>query len=225
MSKQIRQMFSAAFFILLLTACATQAQKQAQNLVNQVNYAKTEAEKCISQVQKKDVYTRVDQFLILSPNDPHAIEKMTIDRFATEGEKNDLLQLHSLLFVCRKEYLENLTKAHPDFAAVVANALAQSDENIVHIMKNEMTLGRANEEKNKILSAAQNKWNSVAANITQQLNSAHLSELQNRQRAAAAMQQWSYQQQLLNSLNRPVIHAPVTTNCHQFGNTINCQSY
>ena len=50
MSKQILEMFSAAIYILLVTACATQAQKQTQNLVNQVNYAKTEAEKCISQV-------------------------------------------------------------------------------------------------------------------------------------------------------------------------------
>ena len=225
MSTQIRQMLSEAICILLLTACATQAQKQLQNMTSQLNYTTAEAEKCIAQIKKEDVYLRANQFAILDLNDPDAVIKMTIDRFATESEKNDLLQLHSLITVCRKQILENLAKVHPDFTALMAKAFAEGDENLVHIMKNDMTLGEANEVTNKRLSDFQSEWNSVAKNIAQQLNSAHLSELQDRQRAAAAMQQWSYQQQLINSLNRPVINKPVMTNCQQFGNTVNCQSY
>jgi hypothetical protein len=223
MTRQILQTFLIAICISLLTACATQAQKQAQNLVNQLKYAQTEALTCTATIEKSDVYKRADQFLIMKPNDPDAIKKMTIDRFATDSEKDDLLQVHSLASVCRKQMLENLEKAHPDYAALMASFAAQNDEILVHIMKSEITLGKANEAKNKLFPEVEIEWNAVSKNITQQLDNAHQYELQSRQRAAAAMQQWSYQQQVINSLNRPP--APVMTNCQQFGNSINCQSY
>jgi hypothetical protein len=47
---------------------------------------------------------------------------------------------------------------------------------------------------------------------------AQQAELQRRAAAASALQQWSYQQQVLNSLNRPT-----TTNCSVTGGFINCQ--
>ena len=227
MGAKIFQMLYVAAFTLLVAACATQAQKQAQIITSQLNYTNAEAEKCIAQIKKEDVYLRVNQFAILDLNDPDAVIKMTIDRFATESEKNDLLQLHSLITGCRKQILENLAKVHPDFTALMAKKFAEADENLVYIMKNDMTLGEANEVTNKRLSDLQSEWNSVAKNIAQQLESANQSELLNRQRAAAAMQQWSYQQQLLlqnqqliNSVNRPIM-----TNCNYIGNSINCLSH
>ena len=196
-------------------------------MVTQLNYTNAEAQKCFSEIEKEDVYLRANQIFILAPNDPDAVNKMTLDRFATESEKNDLLHLHSLSSVCRKTYLENLAKVHPDFTALVAKQYAERDETLVYIMKNAMTIGEANEVTNKRLSNLQSEWNSVATNIIQQLDSAHQSELQNRQRAAAAMQQWNYQQQqllqnqqLINSVNRPIM-----TNCSYIGNNINCLSH
>jgi hypothetical protein len=45
-------------------------------------------------------------------------------------------------------------------------------------------------------------------------------ELAQRQAAAAALLQWSQQQQVINAINRPVV-----TNCNRFGATVNCTSY
>jgi hypothetical protein len=56
--------------------------------------------------------------------------------------------------------------------------------------------------------------------MNRDLLAAQQAELQQRAAAAMALQQWSYQQQVLNSLNRPT-----STNCSVTSGYINCQSH
>ena len=205
---------------IFVSACATQAQQQYKAMEAQLSHTIEGSKKCGADLQNEDAYQRSAQIFILGANDPDAVKKMTIERFATQSEKNDLMHLTSLQSSCRKMNLDNIGNVHSDFVTLLAGWYAENDEIIVNIVRDNMTIADANEVLNKRFSRRQHEWNSVASNVTKQLQGAHQSEMQERQRAAAALQQWNYQQQMINSLNRPT-----TTNCHQFGNNINCTSY
>jgi len=75
-------------------------------------------------------------------------------------------------------------------------------------------------DEQQSLAAANRKW--VA-----DLNASHQTEMSQRQAAAAALVQWSAQQQMINALNRPVIvtpPAPTQTHCTVMGNFVDCTS-
>ena len=57
------------------------------------------------------------------------------------------------------------------------------------ILKEEITIGEANELLNKRFARRNDQWNAVANRINQQLQISHQSEMENRRRAAAAMLQ------------------------------------
>ena len=73
----------------------------------------------------------------------------------------------------------------------------------------------------------QNKFLVAAQQIDGQLQNQHAHEVQQRQRAAAALQQWSYQQQVLANQRAAVnaMNAPKTINCQYVGNTAQCQQF
>jgi hypothetical protein len=210
----------------MLTGCATQAQKQHQQMQTQLQYTLSENKRCQAEMKKEEAHQRVEATLISGENDPNAIKKMLINRVATQAEKEDLMVVYDRLAVCRKNTLNNLGSVHPDFVALLARWYSENDETLVMILKEEVTIGAANEVLNKRFAKRNDEWNAVANGIYQQLQTSYQIEMANRQRAAAAMQQWNYQQQLqqnqqlINSLNRPT-----TTNCYQVGNNINCTNY
>lgn len=96
---------------------------------------------------------------------------------------------------------------------------------------------QANEERAKIVAQQKTDWANAAAELDSRLRAMHESEMPGRRQAAAAMlpylmqqqqnqqfqQQILYQQQMQNIVsNRPIMTAPITTNCSKLGNQINC---
>ena len=227
MGTRIFHMLYVAAFTLLVAACATQSQKQVQIMRSQIDYFATESEKCNSPIEQTDIYRRANQIMILPVDDPDAFHKMTIDRFATQSEKDDLLQLHSMVSVCRKQNIENAGKIYPSLVGVVAHLYAENDAALARLMNDAITIGEANVLTNNARADFDTESYSAFRDINQELSSAHQSELQDRQRAAAFLQQWSFQQQLLmqnqqliNSVNKPTV-----TNCNYIGNTFSCRSH
>jgi hypothetical protein len=70
-------------------------------------------------------------------------------------------------------------------------------------------------------------WLHAAAQIDAQLQNSHVFEVEQRQCAAAAFQDWSAQQQALANQRQAVSAAsgPRTINCQYIGNTAQCRSY
>ena len=219
--------FGLIAVLLSLTGCATQAQKQSKTMETQWEHAASEQKLCKAELERSDAHQRIKDILILKPNDPNAVTKMTIERYATKQEKENLLAWNQHKSTCNKQFIENLGDVHLEFAMLAAKWSAEDDALLVHILKDKLTLGGANEVRHTRFSERNAQGLEVGKRVDQQFQNAHQSEMQRRQEAAATMQQWSYQQQLLEQ-NRKLLNSansPTTTNCRSLGNTINCTSY
>lgn len=229
MNRNNAKFFLLAVAALLLSACATpatQAQKQAQQMKTTIGQVINNVQICYSARKKDDAYQRINQIYILDENDPNALRKMMIDRYASEEEKEDFLKLQVLHDPCRRVALKGFGKVHPEMATLIASFYAENDELRAKLLKDKLTIGEANEIINNRIPKRKNAYNGVTHALHQQLNNSHQSEIKNRQRASAALQQTLYQQQILLQ-NQQAIDAarrPVNTHCSGWGNSINCTS-
>lgn len=213
--------------VLALTGCAIHGQKQARHIEGQLKYAISQNELCQAWLEQSDVYQRLETILILSEDDSHPAKKLLIERNAAESEKDDLVRLNNLAAVCRKNNLEYFGRVHDDFVALLATWYAENDELILDLLKDEITIGKANEIANQRIAERKTQSDSAGTRITQQLETSQQAEMADRERAVAAMRQWNHQQQLIwqnqqmsNSINKPTI-----TDCNYIGNSVNCTTY
>ena len=213
--------------VLALLGCGIQSQKRAQHIESQLKYAISENETCQAWLRKSDVYKRLDKILVLREDDSDVSRKIRIDRNAEVSEKEDLLRLNNLAAVCRKNNLENFGRVHPEFAALLAGWYAESDEALLELLKEEVTIGEANELANKRMAERKTQSDAAGSRITQQLETFHQTQAADRQRAVAAMQHWNDQQQLLlqNHQVSDALTRPTITNCSYRDNSISCTNY
>lgn len=168
-----------------VTGCATQAQKQYQQMAANMEQSRKETDNCYSDLKKEDVYQRVNQIFITVDSDPKALEKMMIERHATQEEKRDLLEMNALTQVCRKVVLESLIKVHSDFVELRAKWYAEKDELDAKILKDTITIGEANKFLNKRRLEINEQHSDISKAILQQLDVLHQSEIENRRNAIA----------------------------------------
>ncbi len=212
---------------MLTGGCATQAQRQFQQMQEQGVATFRIVSACKAQVDATDVGRRIKQIFIVDENDPLAIEKMLINRISSESENKDIIDYRTMFQPCRTQAIEGFGKVHPLFVNLFAKWYSENDEMLLKIIKGEITVGDANAFTNKVSPLRTQAFTEADKEITQNLQNSHNFELQQRAAAAAALQQWSYQQQLLqqnqrimNSLNRPTF-----SNCQLIGNNVSCTSY
>jgi len=227
MNRNRAKIFLLSVAALLLSACATQAQLQYQQMSTNMEQTKNVTDACQANMEKNDAYQRLAQTLILKDNDVEALKKMMINRYATKEEKEDLIEVYALLESCRSIVLKGMEKVHPDYVALYSSFFAEDDEISLRLLKDEITIGRANELYEKMLVELIEKHTAVAKALGKWLDDSHYAEMEIIQRNSAALQQTLYQQQLLRQ-NQQAINAarqPVRTNCNAWGNSINCRSY
>ncbi len=123
--------------------------------------------------------------------------------------------------------IEGIGKVHPVFVSLLAKWEAENAEMLLKVIKNQMTIGEWNTAHNRMLATRNREWAHIETQIVQQLETAHAYEIQQREAAASALQQWAYQQQLLqqnqqviNSLNRPTF-----VNCQYDGDFVQCTGF
>lgn len=114
-----------------------------------------------------------------------------------------------------------------NYVAYLSKWYAKADENTLAFIQNKIAIGEYNTIEHKDIAVRREKLNEGVANINQQLNQSHSYQLSQRQAAARSLQQWSYQQQLLQQNQQMInsINRPTTTNCRYVDSTINCTSY
>jgi hypothetical protein len=215
------------FLTLFIHGCATRAQIQFQQIQQQAQETARISKACGEQAKASDVGKRLQRILIMSENDPAALEKMMIDRVASEAERRDFIDYNNMIQPCRTQLIEGYSKVHPLFVNFWAKSFAENDEMGLKIVKGDITLGEANAWMNKITPLRRQAFFDAGREVDRQLQSAHVNELQHRAAAGAALQQWSYQQQLLQQ-NQQIIktlNRPIQSNCYFIGNNVSCTSY
>jgi len=219
-----KRFLAFAFLVLPATGCATQDQSPYQKLRIQAQQSVATYDACNERLDKSDLFKRLDQTLIFAPNDARSIQKMAIKRNATDREKKDILEYRSINVACKKAILEEMGQAHPIFVNLLATWFAESDERTLKLINDEITLGEANQFVAKLIPRRMQRWRAADYQIWQDLQSADHYASRGRATAAAALQRWSYQQQLLNQNQQMIsaINSPSIANCRFIGNTVNC---
>ena len=90
-----------------------------------------------------------------------------------------------------------------------------------------LTWGQINQGRKDLGTQLQANGTRAEMQVAAQLQNQHAFEVQQRQQAAAAFQQWTHQQQVLANQQQAInaMNAPRTINCQYAGNTAQCQSH
>ena len=226
----------AALIILLsaalLSACATGAQQQATRWQEATSAAVADNQACYTTIFQKPDYAHLSTKALLNPNSDQMLRMLTDNSRPTKQEIADLYKLHADVQKCRKVAIEGAAKIHPAYVTVFAAAFTNNDKRYVELVSGRMTWGKFNTESKTASEQIRQQFAAVDMQIKSELQNEHQFELAQRQRAAASLQQWAYQQQVLENQRIAAsgqAHAaamasrPVTCNFNQMGpNTMTC---
>jgi hypothetical protein len=225
-----------AFFVvllvsILLSACATGAQRQANDLAQTTTETRSQAQACLNEVYQKPEFAHLKTKMFLEPGSA-PLEYLSDKTLPTKSDIVDVYKLHAALQPCRKTFIEGVGRIHPAYVTIGANSFNDADKLWVDFASGRMTWGEFNQRRAELGRQLSQQSNEVAAMIASQLQNQHQFEMAQRQRALESLQQWAYQQQVLENQRLAIMaqgHAaaiasrPMTCNFNQMGpNSITC---
>ncbi len=188
--------------LYILSGCATHAQKEFNRIQSQFTIAVKDGNACLKSVNNTPVVQRLKKlFIFVDINEPGRIAKLTINRYVTKQEAENLIELSILRSPCAKALIDGSTKAHQDFGLVYAVMYADADVDIVEMVNKKLTIGDANQRFTDRTNRTKQDISGVDKRITDNLDYSHNQQVAQRQRAEAAMQRWVDNQALINSIN------------------------
>jgi hypothetical protein len=218
---------------LNLQGCATQAQLEAQNIVQQASIAMNEVNSCFDAINSTNTGEMIGQFLLRSIQDPKKMEKFIMDRYVNEAETKALLEYVDLEVKCRKLALEKWSQVHPDLAMVILTSFSDVDKARADLITKKITIAEYNKRSEERHQRFATQWRQTVQSIENRLQYAHLEEVNRRAAAMSnlgkALQEWGNRQQqleqerkmlMINALSRPK-----HVNCTVIGNTISCSEF
>jgi hypothetical protein len=207
-----------------LGACATGAQREMARMGEAANADAPKTKACFAQVTSSPEGQMMAGKL---GGDPPGLAAQVNPQKATPEEAQQVLSYHRQLAPCRKMMLESFSHINPALVPPVANSFARSDSNYAKLVTQKSAWGEFAIEASAIARDRQSEVSAIARTIDQGLAQSHNAEVSQRQAAAAALQNWSYQQQILQQ-NQQAINAanrPRMTNCQYVGTYLNCTSF
>lgn len=214
----------------------SQAQVEKERILSSLRTADTNFKSCQDEAKKTDLYKRIYEEVFFE-NDMSANKfTMLANKNKPTNEQIELVKdAMPILTKCRSGVIDG-HRGTP-FLTVTLKYYNAFDAMFIKLIREEMTIGDANEERVKANAQREIEWATTGNDLDSRLRAMHESEMSGRRQAAAAMlpyllqqqqnqqfqQQMLYQQQIQNIMNkRPILNAPTTTNCSTFGNQINC---
>jgi len=218
---------------LNLQGCATQAQLEAQNIVQQASIAINEVNSCFNALNSTNAGEMISQVLLRGIQDPKKLEKFTIDRHITETETKALLDYVDLEVRCRKLALEKWSQVHPDLAMVILTSFSEVDKARADLITKKITIAEYNKGSEERHQRFATQWRQTLQSIENRLQYAHLEEVNRRAAAMSnlgkALQDWGYRQQQLEQERKTLMINPLSRpkhlNCTVIGNTISCSEF
>lgn len=217
----------ALFFVL--AGCATAAQQKAFEIRTNLQELLKRTAACVQNIRDNPVYQPLFAHMpktdigILNPS----LAQLTDNGLPTEEEAKLLVASHKELTACRQRMIEDSMKAVPSTVPLLLQQFNQADSLTVDLLQRKITYGEANRKSSALANDFIARYQGALAELDRELQASHQAELAHRQAAGQALLQWSAQQQalqqnqqLINTINRPVM-----TNCTRMGNTVNCTSY
>lgn len=204
--------------VLLLCACATQAQREAQAIRTNAHEIVQNLKTCADTAYNSPEFAPLRAHIPLTLADV-TLQQLSDPSFASSEEIRAILINYPELQQCRKNFLTGLSATEPSTVPIFAATFNRNDDDLLRLMQHKMTWGKYVRLVRDRAVETQAAVEEQEAQIFGQLRQEHQAELAQRQRAAEALAAWAQTQQLINAANQPVI-----TNCNLFSNTVNCVS-
>src|SRR5262245_20943917 len=194
----------------------------------QASTAPAAGETCSAKPYSKRRYAQLAKKMYLESdlNRSMPVQYLTDESRPTPVEIADLYRLHGEVQACRKILLDGATKVHPLVLAALIESFAENDRLWGQAASGRLTWGQFNEARERLALQSTVKMTEIEGQIDARLQDRDEFEVQQRQRAAAAMQLWTSQQQQLYQHQRIADAAspPRTISCNYSGNAANCTS-
>lgn len=145
----------------------------------------------------------------------------------TPAEVKSIFAVHSAFGPCRKIRLEAANEISPLLVAPFADRYALTDAAYLGLVERKLTWGEFFRAIEAARVETKKQYDAVSAQVRRGLEQSHTAEVAQRQRAAAAINQWTYQQQVLAQQQQMLntMNAPRTTNCQYIGAQLNCTTF
>lgn len=217
----------AIFTCVLMCSCQTAAHRQSISIQEGSQTAQQKAKACFSKISANPAYQSFAQHMPLNGSVYPTLAQLADDNLPNDEDVKVIIALHNDMAPCRERLIEDTMKITPGFIPTMLQFYNGSDLIMVDLMQRKSTWGEANKRRSALINDFMAKMQVVGSQINSELAASNQAELAQRQAALNSLSQWANQQQVLmqnqqmiNSLNRPVI-----TNCTRYGNSINCSSH
>lgn len=242
----MRKLLTIICCCLTLVGCETmqqqpqksQAQMENERIAAKIRNGNVNSQVCQDDAKKSELYKRVYEEIFFEDDKSANKFAMLANKNKPSNEQIELLKdAMPILTKCRTAILDGY--ANTPFLTLALKYFNAIDAMYIKLVRGEMTIGDANEERVKAFGQRNIDWSTTVSEVDARFRSMHESEMQGRRQAAAAMlpylmqqqqnqqlqQQMLYQQQMQSIVNnRPVLTSPTTTNCTTYGNQTNCIS-
>lgn len=205
--------------LIALAGCSTAAQRKAQAISTGNTEIETQLKACLTAAYNDPANGPIRPHEPMLPGDATLIQ-LADTSTVTPSEVAAINTIHPMIAACRKAELEALIHTIPGYVPILTHFYSQQDDDTILLMQRKLSWGdfskRRRDRAAAVIAALQSETQRVAANL-QQENDAELSR---RQAAAAAFAQWAQTQQMINTMNRPVM-----TTCTATPGMANCISH
>jgi hypothetical protein len=203
---------------LLVSGCWNTAEQYETARLQQMADTRATTRECVEAILVKPDYTELKTKLYISFDNPQVPSPYLTDTsFPTKKQIADLYKVYEELRGCRKIMLDWSSKMHPYIFANMLELFSNNDRDWAEAVSGKLSWGQFNRARQTVVAQNRSRLTEDARTAINSRDQ-HQFEIEQRQRAAAAMQQWAYQQQLLNKMNPQL---PLIT-CNYIGNTATC---
>jgi hypothetical protein len=182
------------------------------------------ANACIATITSNSAYQPILQHTPLDARINPTLIQLADRGFATEDEIPVIITIHNEMASCREQLIETAMPVLPGIIPIFV--YHESDITVVDLMEKKITWGDYNKQKVRLRDDTMEKARLALTQLQRDLEASHNAEILQRQVALAALSDWAVQQQalaqrqqLINSLNRPVV-----TSCSSAGAFVRCVS-
>jgi hypothetical protein len=209
-----------------LVGCGTGAQVESARMQQVAAATGASVKLCGEAISQNPEYQPLRAKSYFGFGDNFPLRMLNDQSRPTKREIDLLYKMHGDMQECRKIELDGVAKIHPLVLSTYIETYAEIDKLLADATAGKLSWAQFNQGWKDGATRMQQRMVQGNAQIASQLQNQHQFELEQRQRAAAAFQQWAYQQQAL-AVQQQAINAanrPRTINCNYYGNTATCNS-
>lgn len=221
---RLSNMLGAMTLAFIVAGCATQAQRVAEQAAQISQKATADAEACDARIA---AMPETQAVMRNAPGGLTSLQAQTNTAKATPAEVRDIFVLHNAIGECRKIRLEAAGQISPLLVAPMAERYAREDAAYAALVERKATWGEFFRAREIARVETKRQYDEAVVTLQRGLQQSHSAELGRRQQAAYAIQQWSYQQQVLSQQQQMINAAtqPRTTNCRYIGSQLSCTTF